>query len=215
MSTLFGQFDKFSEQMTGAGVDHFQAMLNSGYFPLIRKAVLAGLELPSRDEFAEFLGLGKLHPDLMELEGIVIPEDATIASLKTAGEYDCQSDYAKQYITDEHFKVTMTGSRRLCLAHFNKVVTSEHVEEVAKEMGYKVALASDLLCVGSHPEYRELQRQYPIIALGSSTVVDGDRRVPYLDRWGDERDLRLPWFGLEWHNDCRFLLVGKDTPSDA
>jgi len=169
----------------------------------------------NRDEFRQFLKLGKLHPDLLELSGIVIPEEATIASLKTAGEYDYQSDYAKQYITDEHFKVTVTGPRRLYLAHFNKTVTSQHVEEVVEEMGYKVALVEDLLAVGTHPEHRELQRQFPIIALGSSAVVDDERSVPSLNGWSGKRDLNLPWYGPEWNDDCRFLLVGKDTPLDT
>jgi len=169
----------------------------------------------SRDEFRQFLNLGKLHPDLTELSGIVIPEGATIASLKTASECDYQSDYAEQYITDEHFKVTVAGPRRLCLAHFNKNVTSQHVEEVAEEMGYEFALVEDLLSVGAHPEHRELQRQFSIVALGSSTVVVGDRRVPSLDGWGGRRGLRLTWYGGGWRDRCRFLLVGKDTPSDT
>jgi len=169
----------------------------------------------NRDEFRQFLNLGKLLPDLTELEGIVIPDGATIASLKAAGEYDNQSDDAKRYLTDEHFTVTVTGSRRLFLAHFDKVVTSEHVEAVAKEMGYNVGLAEDLLCVGAHPEHRGLQRQFPIIALGSSAVVHGKRGVPYLRRWGDGRDLYLRWYDSEWNGYCRFLLVGKENPSDA
>lgn len=187
--------------------DRLQRLLEGGFLADLMEAN-GNL---NRDEFRSFLKLGKLHPDLMELPGIVIPEDATIASLKTAGEYDDQSDYAKQYITDEHFTVTVTGSRRLCLAHFNKVVTSQHVEEVAEEMGYTVALVEDLLSVGAHSEYRELQRQFPIIALGSSAVVGGDRYVPYLGRWADGRCLDLGWYGRGWSDVCRFLLVGDSA----
>lgn len=154
------------------------------------------------------------HPEITKLPGIVIPDDATIETLKAACECN-QSDYAKQYLTDEHFKVTVHGPRKLFLAHFKKNVTNEHVETVAKEMGYNIGLVEDLLCVGAHPQHRELQRQFPIIALGSSTVVRGSLRMPFLHRWSDGRrlDLRLDAYG--WDDFCRFLFVGKDESSDA
>ncbi|MFH1353663.1 MAG: hypothetical protein ABIH36_00020 [bacterium] len=188
--------------------DRLQRLLEGGFLADLMEAN----DNLNRDEFRACLKIGKLHPNLLELEGIVIPEDATIANLKIAGEYDSQSNYAKQYLTDKHFKVTVTGPRRPYLAHFNKTVTSQHVEEVAEEMGYEVALVEDLLSVGSHPEHRKLQRQFPIIALGSSAVLYGFRRVPCLYGWLDERELYLRCYDGGWAGHCRFLLVGKDTP---
>ena len=154
-------------------------------------------------------------PKIMKLKGIIIPDDAAIETLKSAGEYDSQSDFASQYLTSGHFKVTVHGPRNLFLTHFNKKVTSEHVKAVAEEMGYSVGLMEDLLCVDAHSEHRELQLQVPIIALGLSAVVRGDHRVPYLDGWHDKRCLHLSLYGSEWNDGCRFLLVGKDEPSDA
>ena len=186
MSTLFGQLDKFSEQLSGITTKEFQVMLSSGYFPLLNKALRDGLPLPDKDDFSVFLGLSNLFPDLTELTGIVIPDDATIETLKSAGEYDSQSGYAELYLTSEHFKVTVHGSRNLFLAHFKRDVTSEQVEVVAKYMGYELAVAEDLLSVGAHSQHRELQRKFSIIVLGSSTVVDGMRCVPCLGtlrRW--------------------------------
>ena len=190
--------------------DRLQRLLEGGFLADLLEAD-SGLK---RDEFRQFLKLGNLYPDLTELPGIIIPDNTTIETLKTACECN-QSDYASQYLTSEHFKVAVRGSRNLFLAHFNRKVTSEHVKAVAEEMGYKVALVEDLLCVGAHPEHRELQRQFPIRALGSSSVVRGDRRVPSLDRWYDERYLYLTLCGGEWDDCCRFLFVGRDKPSDA
>ena len=30
-----------------------------------------------------------------------------------------------------------------------------------------------------------------------------------------DEDIEVAWDGSEWYADCRFLLVGKDTPLDA
>lgn len=205
----FGQMEKFCEQLRGLKDEHLQKLFG-GYLVDLRDAVMSG-KLPDREAFHEFLGLGKLHPDLMELPGIVIPEGATIASLKAAGEYDNQSVDAKKYITGKYFKVTVTGDRRLSLIHFGKHMENRHVEEVVEKMGYVAALAEDLLAVGSHPEYRKLQLQFPIVALGSFVPMKGLREVPCLGRYGSGRGLRLVWGGGEWGRLCRFLIVRKEV----
>lgn len=216
MSTPFGQLDKLSEQMTGAGVDHFQVMLDSGYFPAIRKAVVDDFALPSRDELIKFIVLSSLRPSIMELPGIVIPDNASVETLKAAGKYDLQSYFAKQYLNDKHFRITTVhGPRNLFLVRFKRNVTIKHVEAAAEVMDYDVGLVEDLLCVGAHPEHRKLQLQFPIIAPGSSAVVDGSNRpyTPYLHGWVGKRRLRLTACDGWWHEYCRFLFVGKDTPS--
>ena len=192
--------------------ERLQRLLKGGFIADLLE-VNGGLD---RDAFRQFLQLGNLYPDLTELKGIVIPEDATVETLESAGGCDFQANYVKQYFTSEHFKVTVHGSRNLFLAHFNKAVTSQHVEAVAKEMGYEVGLVEDLLCVAAQSEYRELQRQFRIIALGSSTDVCGDRRVPALCGLdGDGRHLQLRRSDHEWGDSYRFLFVGKDRPLDA
>ena len=150
------------------------------------------------------------RPKLLRLEGIVIPDDATIETLKTAGKYDTQSDKARSHLTDEHFKVTVHGPRDLSIGYFDKRVTSEYVEAVATEMGCGVGLVEDLLGVGAHPEHREPQQQFPIIALGSSADVSGHRHVPFLRRQSPYLGLYLPLDATEWLNYWWFLFVGKD-----
>ena len=145
----------------------------------------------NRGELRQFLKLESLYPDLTELVGIVIPEDATVDTLKSADAFDSESDYAKQHFTSGNFNVTVHGPRNVSLAHFKKNVTSEHVEAVAKKMGYEVALVEDLLCFGAHPEHCKLQEQFPILALGSATVLGRSLDVPCLDKFYDIQSLDL------------------------
>lgn len=157
-----------------------------------------------RESFRKFLGLGNLMPNLMELTSVVIPDQSVTFDDRIAkGDYNWKNDD----LTEKRFPLTLSaGPRNLFLAHFDKTMTSEKVEAWAKENGYEVALIDDLLAVGSHSEYKELQRQFPILALGSSTVIDDERHVPDLSRVGSERYLRLYWYVDDWSGLCRFLL---------
>lgn len=96
--------------------------------------------------------------------------------------------------------------RSLVLVHFDDVMTSEAVEAWAKENGYEPAFIEDVLAVGSCPEYWELQRQFPIVTLGSSAVILGKRLVPYLRGNGSVRNLYLYWCEDVWDARFRFLL---------
>ena len=122
-----------------------------------------------------------LNPQLMELEGIRIPDDATIETLEAAGKYDYKSKVADRYITSQQLRITVHRHRQLYLAHFvNDVVPSQAAVNTAHQMGYAVGLIGDLLAIGAHPDYRNLQLQFPIVALGSFVLVNGDRLIPFL-----------------------------------
>jgi hypothetical protein len=59
----------------------------------------------------------------------------------------------------------------------------------------------------AHPE---LQRQFPIVALGSVWVNPvGGAYSPYLSSWFDTRELDLFLHDFDWADSCRFLAVGK------
>lgn len=212
MSTLFGQLNKLQEQLGDITSEEFQQLLRSGIFPLFKRVVRERRPLPSSEDFSEFLGLGRPRavPDITELDSLFIPEGSKISILKDEGEYDSQSDDARAYITDEFFKVTKFGSRKLCLAHFSKAVTSEYAKGAIERMGgYEMALIEDLLIVGA--SCRGLQRRFPIVALGSSVVARGCPRVPCIQ--GDEkhRSLQLYWGHPNWTQYCRFLIVRKEV----
>jgi len=156
------------------------------------------------------------QPVITELPGIVIPEDATIASLRRAGMYDRLKADAWEEINDENFAVTVTGPRSLSLAEFTESVTTRQVEEVIEKMGYKLALVEDLLAVGAHPEYRNLQLEFFITALGSrsSYYDDNPPFVPLLFSLEEERLLgETSAFDTEEWDDIvdRFLLVDENA----
>jgi hypothetical protein len=202
----FGQTEKLLEHLRGLTAENAHTLLSGGYFIELREATLRGT-LPSREAFRQALGVGNLMPDLTELGGIVLPElSRSLTDRINDGGYD----WTKGDITAKRFPLTLAaGPRPLVLAHFNKVMTSQKVEEWAAANGYDVALIDDLLAVGAHPGYRELQRQFPVLALGSSAVMDGRRYVPYLGRSGASRVLSLDWYDDPGSDCWRFLLVRK------
>ncbi len=168
-----------------------------------------GLEQLDLNDFREHLGLEKVLPEptITELAGVTLPgSEVGLDAQKKAGGYD----WMNSDITVERFPLTLpAGPRDLFLAHFGIDVQSEEVEAWASANGYEVSPIDDLLAVGSHSEYRELQRQFPIVALGSSTVVDDERHVPYLYRYDSKRNLNLAWYDDVWNAYYRFLLSRK------
>jgi len=130
------------------------------------------------------------------------PLDAMI----TAGNYDYRNDN----ITTENFPVTGNGTVEceVILVHFDRDIKSEAAITELEQMGLQPAKIEHLLALGAkHPD---LQREFPIICLGSSWVhSDGDRVVPYLGHWDAERGLVLRWFVSRWSRFCRFAAVRK------
>lgn len=172
-----------------------------------------GLEQLDLDEFRENLGLEKILPEptITELSGVTLAgSEVSLEDQKAAGKYD----WMNSDITVERFPLTLpAGSQDLILAHFDVDVKSEQVEIWAKEHGYELALIDDLLAVGSHSEYRELLLKFPIVALMSSTIVDGERRVPCLGRRDSGRGFYLLGWERVWGASYQFLLRKVSTLS--
>lgn len=190
-------------------VAQMQDLLKRG---LLADLLDANVGSVDREDFRKLLGLGNLMPDLMELTGVALPEKKrTLTDRIKDGGYD----WVNGDITEERFPLTLpAGPRKLFLAHYNKVMNGKKVDEWASKNGYKVGLTDDLLAVGCHPEYKDLQRKFPIIALGSPAVIPGPRRVPYLDGSDAERRLYLYWNVHDVGDSCRFLLF-REEPLDT
>ncbi len=94
------------------------------------------------------------------------------------------------------------------LFHFNCNIGSDEAIRLMDGDGYRPARIEELLAFGAkHPE---LQRQFPIIALGSDWQSSlGGRSVACLRRSGAKRDLDLFWVEDDWTDPCRFLAVRK------
>ncbi len=124
-----------------------------------------------------------------------------------AGKYDrCNPD-----ITSEHFPLSGNGQKKdieITLVHRDKSEQSQNLIDEMDEVGYRPATHEEFLALGAqHPE---LQRKFPIIALGADAQVDGHRSVLVLHDWDGERKLSLSWFGHDWPQRCRFAFVRKN-----
>ncbi len=147
---------------------------------------------------------------------VTIDPAKTLAQMIEAGKYD----YAHPVIHEKNFpSETSTGNGpyrtaptdiSLVLVHFNKAMKTREIEAELDRRGLRTATLAELLALGA--KRPELQRQFPLIALGSSWVgPDGLRRVPCLVGNDDGRDLRLGWGDPDgkWREDCRFVAVRK------
>jgi hypothetical protein len=94
------------------------------------------------------------------------------------------------------------------LFHFSRDISSDDAISEMDKAGYRPATLMELLVLGIL--FPELQRQFPIVALGSVWRPTSDGRcVPYLDGSGSGRGLGLGWFDDGWYADYRFLGVRK------
>lgn len=137
---------------------------------------------------------------------VTVDNDQTLEQMGATGRYDWQHPA----INNEHFPLTGTGkvAVNLELIHFNCDINANHALKEIDARGYRLATIAELLALGvSQPE---LQRQFPIIALGSVWQdANGDRYVAYL--YGNAWKRRLDLLLVEDVRArlCRFLVVRK------
>ncbi len=113
-------------------------------------------------------------------------------------------------ITEENFpeKVGKDYEVEYKVFHFNRSISSESaIAEMEKE-GFRAGNLAELLKLGEIKP--ELQREFPIVALGSTwRDAGGARYVPVLGCDDGRRRLGLHWFGGGWGGNVRFLGVRK------
>lgn len=125
-----------------------------------------------------------------------------------AGEYDWKNGD----VNDKHFPYDRSlgvVEGEVVLVHFNRTMTSDGVEAELDRMGLKPADHVTLLGIGSGSETRDLQRQFPIVALGSVASFVGLRSVACLGRDVARRDLDLVGRRGDWIEVYRFAAVRK------
>ncbi len=140
-----------------------------------------------------------------DVGSVTIDCSKTLAELIAAGHYDWKNPAinAKNFSMDRECASTVhlevVRFSRWWIAH-----TTRNIEDQLDDMGYRSATLPELLAVGA--KFPELQRQFPIVALGSSIPL-----FPYLDESGEGRGLALhsePSTGC-WDEITRFLVVRK------
>ncbi len=120
-------------------------------------------------------------------------------------------DWKNEDITSKNFPHdTAQGTKELNveLVHFGRYIESDEVISEMEKLGLRPATLPELLAFGE--KYPDIQREYPVIALGSMwTRPGGGRHVPVLYRDDGERDLGLCWWVGGWSDRCRFVAVCK------
>lgn len=153
----------------------------------------------------EFIESGKPSVDIFK---VVLDYDMTLRQMIEAAKYDWMNDD----ITEEHFPFNKreNGEVELHVVHFGRDIRTKEVLARLDERGLRPAELPELLALGAtHPN---LQRDYPLVALGSEWRNPGGG-VDYaiLGERGDRRNLLLIWSGSddEWHDYYRFVAVSK------
>ncbi|MBW2579011.1 MAG: hypothetical protein JRE38_13255 [Deltaproteobacteria bacterium] len=137
---------------------------------------------------------------------VIVDYGQTLEQMVGAGKYD----WANSDITQEHFSVSGNGKaeRPLELVHFNREMTTDQALEELDKQDFRPATIEELLAFGA--TYLEIQREFPIVELGSVWRDQrGMRRAAYLHREGPRRSLHLYWIESNWYGSYRFLAVRK------
>lgn len=135
-----------------------------------------------------------------------IPASLSLADRIAFGKYD----WVNSHITKEHFPLNIPTDydAEHKLFHFSRFISSENAIQEMKKEGYRPGILPELLVLGEIQP--ELQREFPIIALGSVWQhANGNQRVPVLRQDDGKRELDLYLFVLGWIDRCRFLAVRK------
>ena len=134
----------------------------------------------------------------------VVNYDLSVKELLKAGKYD----WINEDITDKNFPSSENGEKEVefGMFHFKRGMSSEDAIAEMKKAGYRrPATMKELLSFGKNNP--DLQREFPIVALGSVAKLNGHRRVSCLVGDGSGRDAYLDYFDGGWHDIYRFLAV--------
>jgi len=137
---------------------------------------------------------------------VTVNYDLTVEEMIEAGKYD----WKNPDITSDNFPVTRRGTSEveIHLVHFDRVIETEEVLRELDKMGLRPAELPELLALGAGSP--DLQRQFPIIALGSVfRRSHGHRHAPVLWGGSGRRYLGLHWLGDRWNAYDRFAAVRK------
>lgn len=176
---------------------------------------LVGEKLVSKDDFQKFLEgcrpeekekEQKVTGSVSQKHPVTVGYGVSMAKMVKAGKYD----WVNGNITQENFpsEGNRTAEVDTVLVHLNKVASTDEVLRHLDSLGLRPATIAELMAFGV--KYPEIQREFPVIALGSVWQDSaGGRRSPGLGRGGADRRLALSWIDYVWNGVCRFLAVSK------
>ncbi|PIR72123.1 MAG: hypothetical protein COU42_02245 [Candidatus Nealsonbacteria bacterium CG10_big_fil_rev_8_21_14_0_10_36_24] len=150
--------------------------------------------------------VGKEMENQRQTSMVIVDYSQTLAQMIKAGNYG----WVNNDITQEHFPIAGSGKQEeeIVLFCFGKNISSGDAIAEMEKQGFRPARIEELLALGA--AYPGLQKQFPIVALGSVWQDPvSSRLVPYLNWFSDERLLHLLWFEGGWGGDWRFAAVRK------
>jgi hypothetical protein len=189
--TIIGQKGVSKRQLRNAN--------ENGMLPDFFEALAAGFTKP-RGVFRNLLDL-----DPPETK-IVVDYRQSLKQMVAAGHYDWKNDniIAKQFPIIGEGELELTAE----LIHFHRTIeSSDGIKRKLNKMGLRAGSIEELLAFGA--TFPDTQRQFPIIALGSVTKLDGLRFVAYLSNRDLGRKLDLQLYDNSWGDLCRFLAFPK------
>ena len=134
---------------------------------------------------------------------VLVDETMTIEDAVKAGNFN----RSNENITSERFPKPANGQKtekEVVIFHFNKMMPSEAAIAEMDKAG------SIWVLLGLAIKEPDLQREFPIVALGSVCELNGNRYVAYLHKnFVAPRLLYLSCFSDTWLDHCRFVGVRK------
>jgi hypothetical protein len=157
-----------------------------------------------------FLCLFSLKAEPTSFFKVTVEHSLTLEQMAGLGHYNLPTDellknFPKTSSRDEETVEVTLVHVNLFLVPVN--VSTEYILDQMNRNGLRPATIEELLTVGA--EFPDLQRKYPVIALGSVRESCGLRYVACLSKDTSLRYLSLSQFDGVWGADCRFLAVRK------
>ncbi len=123
-----------------------------------------------------------------------------------AGKYD----WTNNNITSKNFPSKRKGTTEaeIVFVHFNREIESDDVLRELDKQGLRPAELPEGLAFGA--KYPDIQREFPVVILGSVWRAPyGRRYCACLGGGGSRRYLFLAWLDYGWDGSCRFAAVRK------
>lgn len=164
--------------------------------------------MPPGERRSETMGEDATAKEKAVLKGypITVNYSQTFEDMVKAGKYDD----VYLHITAKNFPVSGDGqvNTEVLLVHFGRDIESDAAIRELGQMGMVPAKIEHLLALGA--KYPDVQREFPIVCLGSAWMGLSDERVvPYLGFWDHGRRLNLDYYDDEWPDICRFAALRK------
>jgi len=137
---------------------------------------------------------------------VVVNYDQSVEVAVKAGKYG----WSNSDITTKHFPSQRKGTAEIeiILVHFNRAIESDEAVRELDKQGLRPAELPELLAFGA--KYPDVQREFPVIALGSVWQDPaGNRHCASLRGDSGKRYLHLFWFDFRWIGRCRFAALRK------